>query len=440
MLGLGMLALATQPLTIAGAQTVAPNATPAFGGFCSPLPCDPGVRRGPAGAGGALSGLNGAQSAMFTAAQTTFEETDTVAKGLGPRFNMDSCSGCHNFPAAGGSSPATNPQIAVATAMGATNSVPDFITASGPVREVRFIKNADGTPDGGVHDLFTITGRSDSNGCSLSQPNFGNTQNIIFRIPTPTFGAGLIAAIPDSAILDNMTKSSGQNGVSGHPNYSGNDGSITRFGWKAQNKSLVIFAGEAYNVEQGVTNEVFPDEREQGCLDKNPLPLPEDFTHLTGNSPSSVLSDVNQFAQFMQMLAPPTPLPPNRITSAGADLFKSVGCATCHTPSMTTGASEIAALSKVQANLYSDLLVHNMGSGLADNINQGNAGGDEFRTAPLWGVGQRLFFLHDGRETDLLKAIEDHFSSGSEANTVINNFNALSPFQREAVLIFLRSL
>jgi CxxC motif-containing protein (DUF1111 family) len=107
---------------------------------------------------------------------------------------------------------------------------------------------------------------------------------------------------------------------------------------------------------------------------------------------------------------------------------------------MKTGTSYVTALSNVDANLYSDLMVHNMGSGLADGVSQGNAGPTEFRTAPLWGLGQRLFFLHDGRTPDLLKAIEAHSSSGSEANAVIRNFNSLSPNQQQDLLNFLRSL
>ena len=81
-----------------------------------------------------------------------------------------------------------------------------------------------------------------------------------------------------------------------------------------------------------------------------------------------------------------------------------------------------------------------MGTGLADNVSQGTAGGDQFRTAPLWGVGQRVFFLHDGRTADLLEAIAAHSSTGSEANTTVANFNALSSTSQQELLNFLRSL
>jgi hypothetical protein len=180
---------------------------------------------------------------------------------------------CHAQPAPGGTSPAINPQIAAASDDGASNSIPDFISASSPAREARFpfLVNPDGTlsttADGHVHDLFTITGRADAPGCEMAQPNFVQAQelnNIIFRIPTPLFGAGLIENIPDTTIYANLAANAALKkslGISGHANTSGNDGTVTRFGWKAQNKSVEVFAGEAYNVEIGVTNELFPNER-----------------------------------------------------------------------------------------------------------------------------------------------------------------------------------
>jgi hypothetical protein len=239
-------------------------------------PVDPGVRGGTAGAGTPLPGLTSDESAFFRDGQARFADIEAVMggnnNGLGPRFNSNQCLSCHSQPAAGGSSPAANPLIAVATLNGAKNVVPWFIMQKGPVREARFKRNPDGTNDGGVHDLFVISGRSDAVGCNISQPTFlpagnprsgqGGNQNIIFRIPTPVFGAGFIEAIPDSAILANMQADASLKtalGISGHPNAhlsgnanrSANDGTITRFGWKAQNKSLLLFAAEAYNVEMG---------------------------------------------------------------------------------------------------------------------------------------------------------------------------------------------
>src|SRR5262249_40573158 len=186
---------------------------------------DPGVRAGTPGAGGQIAGLTTHQAEYFTAGQTDFNESETVAEGLGPRMNLDSCLGCHAFPASGGSSPAVNPQIAFATQDGGRDKVPSFLSASGPVREARFVKNADGTPDGGVHALFTNTGRLGAASCGLTQPDFAAAvaaNNVIFRIPTPVFGAGLIEQIPDSAILANRaTNASAKTslGIIGRPNF-----------------------------------------------------------------------------------------------------------------------------------------------------------------------------------------------------------------------------
>jgi CxxC motif-containing protein (DUF1111 family) len=376
--------------------------------------------------------------AAFTNFKQAFVEVDGVPEGLGPQFNMDSCGGCHAHPAVGGSSPAINPQVAMATKLGATNTVPRFIKQNGPVREVRFIRNSDGSPDGGVHDLFSIKGRADANGCTAAQTDFSNTSNLIFRIPTPAFGLGLIEAIPDYAIRDNIAANSQQKrflGISGHVNTNGNDGTVTRFGWKAQNKSLAIFSGEAYNVEQGVTNELFPQERDTTptCRSNG---TPEDHMNLGTSEPG----DVIQFSTFMRLLAPPAPVHLTSSATDGQNLFNKIGCALCHTPSLTTGKSMSAALTNVTVNLYSDLAVHNMGQELADNITQGSAQGDEFRTAPLWGLGQRIFFLHDGRTSDLVQAIQAHSSRGSEANTVIQIFNSLRNSDQQDILNFLRSL
>ncbi len=157
-------------------------------------------------------------------------------------------------------------------------------------------------------------------------------------------------------------------------------------------------------------------------------------------------SDVVNFAAFMRLSAPPTPGPMSISATNGANLFNSVGCALCHTSTLTTGMAKSAAMSNVTYHPYSDFALHHMGSRLSDGINQGAAGPDQFRTAPLWGLGQRLFFLHDGRTSDLLQAIQAHASDcdrqscGSEANEVVRRFNSLSRSQMQDVLNFLRSL
>ena len=443
---------------------------------------DPGVRAGSVNAGQPLSTLSPSQLQFFQDGLARFTQIDSVSgaapgepgSGLGPGYNSTSCASCHAQPTVGGTSPSAtaypfigqNPQTTVGYDYGAANQVPYFITADGPVREARFpyAVNSNGSvntqvADGGVHDVFSIAGRGDAVGCVMSQPNFAQAQrenNLIFRIPTPTFGGGLIENIADATILANMAANAQAKsalGISGHPNYSGNDGSITRFGWKAQNKSLEIFAGEAYNVEMGVTNEIFqnerssPDESLAGGLPKNCRlnPTPEDRSNLTASPDNAVPSDTVQFAMFMRMLAPPTPSTTNpggaHSISNGSQTFSGIGCALCHTTALPVAPSGFTpGLGPGTANLFSDLLVHHMGSNLADGVSQGNAGTDEFRSAPLWGLGQRVFFLHDGRTTDLLDAIEEHASQGSEANGVIHNFQHLNPQQQQDLLNFLRSL
>ena len=426
---------------------------------------DPGPRTGTPGAGNAIAGLTSSQLQYFTDGQTRFQEIETVQNsanvGLGPGFNSNQCSSCHAAPAIGGSSPAVNPQIAVANLDGATNKIPSFITLNGPVREARFkfTVNANGNitnvPDGGVHDLFTIQGRSDAPGCTLAQPDFEQMlaqHNVSFRIPTPTFGLGLIESITEDTIIANQAAEAeaGESlGITGQTNRSGNDGTITRFGWKAQNKSLLMFSGEAYNVEMGITNELFPNERgyppaplPASCLFN---PTPEDTTNFDVTSTVSGPSDIVAFSDFMRFLDQPAPSCTGTGCSAaiqnGRNVFTNVAkCALCHTPTLKTGTSYVAALSNINANLFSDLLVHHMGTGLADGVSQGGAGPDQFRTAPLWGLGQRLYFLHDGRASNLMQAIEDHASQGSEANGVIRIFNGLSETQKQDLLDFLRSL
>lgn len=444
---------------------------------------DPGPRGGAAAAGGAYPTLNQYETAYFTQALARFQAVDSVtgtqpgtkgSGGLGPAFNGNSCAQCHSQPAVGGSSPGLaskqnpvpNPQVALATLYGANNTVPSFITADGPVREARFIS------DGGVHGLYTIQGRFDARGCTLAQPDFATAlaeKNVIFRIPTPLFGLGLVENTPDATLQANLAANQPIKallGISGSFNTSGNDGTITRFGWKAQNKSLLVFAGEAYNVEMGVSNENFPTERSAvpGCIFN---PTPEDATNITipgttttTGSVSVMSSDIVNFASFMRMSAPAAAATASASALNGQTLFAAVGCGLCHSPSLTTAASIFTGMSGVTYHPYSDFALHHMGSGLADGITQGSAGPDQFRTAPLWGLGQRLFFLHDGRTSDLLQAIQAHSDTlancatsqgfvqsgqpgepcASEADGVVSAFQALNNSQKQDLLNFLRSL
>ena len=480
MAGLGLLACSGGGDTPSDAQAVTNNDVPSAGAalvperemaeaFSSsaltPPPTtakDPGPRSGDMDAGGPLPGLTGPQMLAFNAGKEDFEEVEDVPDGLGPTMNLDSCGGCHAQPAVGGTSPAVNPQVAFAGKDSMTNRLPSFIKLNGPVREARFVRNPDGTPDGGVHALFTITGNPAVSGCRIAQPDFTGElarRNVVFRIPTPVFGAGLIESIPDREITRNLAaqaqakQSLGIRGrtnvvtafntITGQVNRNGNDGTSGRFGHKAQNKSLLIFSGEAYNVEMGISTGAFPTERDEteAC---HLATLPNSDSTLDGTTPTAVLSSIERFTLFMRFLAPPKP---STTTPGGApsiqrgrQAFIDTGCALCHTPSLQTYNATVVALQNQTVNLFSDLALHDMGSGLADGVRQGQASGREFRTAPLWGVGQRLFFLHDGRTSDIRQAIYEHFSDGSEANGVVQRFVRLPDSQQQDLLNFLRSL
>jgi CxxC motif-containing protein (DUF1111 family) len=448
---------------------------------------DPGVQSGNRGTGAVLSSVNSNSSLLsfFTDGLARFQTVESVSgnaagnNGLGPRFNSNSCSSCHAQPTVGGTGPASNPEFQFpSNGVAPGNTLPSFITANGPTLEVRFpfFFNSNGSvntsePNGGVEDLYTVTGRSDAGTCNnatlLPQPSFATAvseNDIIFRIPTPVFGSGLIENLDDSTLLNNETANLNNNfGVGGAFNHNGNDGTISRFGWKAQNKSLHIFAGEAYNVEMGISNELFPQDRPlpgedqlqtgltPGCLNLAGTGYPEDTSNPGASPSSAVLDDVSAFANFMRLLAPPPTgsvvLSGSTVSastiSAGASLFSAIGCAVCHNPSPgTTQVSNFTSgLSKVAVPAYSDIEIHHMGNGLADNVSQGSAGGDQFRTAPLWGLGQRIFLLHDGRTTNLLTAISDHASHGSEASVPAEEFfDDLSTTQQQEILDFLRSL
>jgi hypothetical protein len=412
-----------------------------------------------------------------------FPQFHTNSNGLGARHNADQCFLCHAQPTLGGSGGFIVPNPGQGTPMlpenpmfrlvpnrfGKKNVVPSFEQQYGPIREVRFKYHSDGTRDGGVHQLWVVTGiKTDPSlsNCSIVQPDFAGqlqANNLSFRIPLGMLGLGLIDSIQDREILNRFNATADQRaalGIAGHPNRSGNDGTITRFGWKGQNKSIPMFAAEAYNVEMGITNELFPTatEEDPNCNGTG-KPAPNDVTRTqpndigppanqSFNNPVHIMADWMQFQLLMRFTDAPQPDPnPSPSAQNGRDVFRNIGCALCHTPTMRTApAMNSAVLENRPVHLFSDLLVHHMGAGLADDIIQGAAGPDEFRTTPLWGVGQRLFFLHDGRTSDLAEAINQHSSQAngtfpaSEANAVVDNFRRLRPIDKQAILDFLRSL
>ena len=470
---------------------------------------DPGLRGGRPNAGGPLPGMEAPETEIFNQSIINFTELESTCEGcndlpegsftgedlflqvktnsagLGARFNADSCFVCHSQPTIGGSGGflVPNPQDPpsrhrlpenpsfdlIPHRKGATNRIPSFIKQYGPILEARFVRKPDGTPDGGVHQLFTIVGRTDDPtipGCNASVlPTVDferelSLRNVAFRQPLQLFGLGLIDAIQDREIVAKHSASAylrASLGIVGVANRSPNDGTIARFGWKAQNKSIQLFAAEAYNVEMGVTNDLFPQATDETPECHGPRkPIPNDLVRVAPGEFKDILMlpDWVLFQTFMRFLAPPTPVPFSASAQRGQSLFGTapenagIGCVACHTASMKTAAviRFQPALGNKNVNMFSDLLVHHMGGSLADRITQGVATGDMFRTTPLWGVGQRRFFMHDGRTSDLLQAINLHYSGAtaefpaSEANQVVNRFRALAETDKQAVLDFLRSL
>ena len=379
---------------------------------------DPGVRPGPSNAGSAVAGVD---PQYFTNVRRAFNQVYSIAGdlesgvGLGPRFNGTSCGGCHAYPAAGGASPRGNPQPAMAAAHGARNVIPRFLRPDGPVLAVRSIESGEVLP------LFTVTGRSDAYGCAVLQPDFSNPAKLTFRIPTPLFGAGLIDNIPDAAILANRDSRRAEKdalGIAGRPSLD-STGRAGKFGWQAQHHSLASFAEEAYRTEMGVRGARASYNAACSALYQSAYLDPNNSTSYD-ESEQSFTFLVTEYMRFLD-----APKAVSLSPAIGRRLFESTGCALCHTPSLRTGKqSDLASLNDRDAPLYSDLLLHRVGS-------------DEFRTAPLWGLGQRVFFLHDGRTTDLLAAIREH---RGEAEAVVARFERLSPADQQAVLNFLRSL
>src|ERR1022692_2634912 len=290
---------------------------------------DPGVRPPPIDAGNFMGNLTSDQTAMlpdFTAAFNRVvvvpNTPGTPGGGLGPVFNSNSCASCHSQPANGGSSPASNPLYSVYQLNGATNTMPAFMTTTSAIMVPRFPFQSDlVTPDGQVHQLFTITGRSDAKGCTLAQPNFANAaaqNNLVFRQPIPLFGDGMIDLILDSDILANMNANltlKQQLGISGHPNIIMNDNSISRFGWKAQIKSLKEMAALEQQVEKGVTNNFFPNEQKEklGCVLNG---VPEDSDNYpvgmlaTDSARAQFTGDTQRAALFIRFLNQPRPAVP----------------------------------------------------------------------------------------------------------------------------------
>jgi CxxC motif-containing protein (DUF1111 family) len=262
---------------------------------------------------------------------------------------------------------------------------------------------------------------------------------IAHRQTTPLFGLGLMEAIPDQSILQ-LAQHPKPDGVKGRTSIIQDVVSsqmrVGRFGWKAQQATILAFSADAYLNEIGITSRYFPHENAPNgnasllaMFDTvaDPEDVPDPTTHK---------ADIDRFADFMRLLGPPPQVPLTMSSGQGQQWFSQAGCAVCHQPVMQTGPSPIAALNSKPAWVYSDLLLHEMGS-LGDGIAQANAGTHEMRTAPLWGLRARHPYLHDGRATTVDDAIRKH---DGEASVSRDRYLHLTPPQRQQLLDFLNSI
>lgn len=364
--------------------------------------------------GDALRGLSGTDAAEFQTGLVAFQTAEDAADGLGPVFNGTSCVECHKQGAVGGAGDDLV-QTRVTRIGGIVNGkYSDLVELGGPVIEARSLREF-----------------------ILDYPYGGETipaeaKFVSHRITTPLFGTGLIEAIPEATLLARaQTKlPDGIAGVANRvPNIETGKMEIGRFGWKSQLSSLSVFAADAYLNEMGITSPDFPADN-----------LPNGHPLVAGADGVGDPEDAEggeEFAAYMRKLAPPSRKPLTVSAKRGEQIFAKVGCALCHVPSTSTGPNTDSTLSNKAVNCYSDLLVHHMGAELADGIIQNDATGDMFRTAPLWGLQYRKFYLHDGRATTLEQAILTH---GGEASAAKGRFILLGAQDRSALVEFLSSL
>jgi CxxC motif-containing protein (DUF1111 family) len=376
--------------------------------------------------GGPIAGLTNGQLTHFTTGMTQFDLPWDPTHGLGPVYTNTNCNNCHAQPVFGGYNDTLR-----ATLFGKLNSDGSFnpLTNEGgpflqPLSVAKFIP-----------------------GCTLQGEVVPPDATIVTRhIPPPLFGAGLIDAIPDGAIEANaIAKGMGIDGMVNTVLDWNGESRVGHFGYKAQYASLLYSTGFQFNTEVGITNPVSPMEN---CPEGNCKIPPTCVKSHGPNDPRGV--ETIQIFDFESFLAPNLPGTGN---SNGQALFSSIGCILCHTQSYQTPANvqipvdfqghtqTVNALSNQTVNLYSDLLLHHMGTGLADGIQFGMASGDQFRTTPLWGLSFRTVYLHDGRAMSVMTAIEDHsVNNDGEAAQVIQGFNALSPLDQADLIAFINSL
>jgi CxxC motif-containing protein (DUF1111 family) len=364
--------------------------------------------------GDALPGVTPGEFEEFRLGLDDFLEVETSDEGLGPAFNGTSCAVCHSVPAVGGTS-----AIAEVRA-GRRGPQGEFIAldASGE----------------SLFHLFSVPGHA----CQPVIPP--DATIIVRRVPIPVFGAGLVEAILDETILaleDPVDRN--RDGVSGRAaiviDRATGDRRVGRFGWKAQHATLLAFSADAYRNEMGITNDLFSQEVAVGISKErmrvcDPIPEPEDI-----RDPRTGRRGIDNFASFMKFLAPVARGPIDETTRNGERIFGAMGCAACHTPALTTGPSSNPLFNRVAVPLFSDLLLHDVGTG--DGIQQESGAPEEIRTPALWGLRFRRPLLHDGSAATIDDAISRH---GGEAALANRSYYESTAADRAALLAFLRSL
>ncbi len=382
--------------------------------WCAALLLHAGARTQSLVPGTPLPGVTPLEFSEFRLGLGDFTEVEAAEEGLGPAFNGTSCAVCHNLPAIGG---------------------------GGVILELRAgYREENGTARGlnPAHDTLIHMLSVPNHGC---QPQMPDDVNVIARrAPIPLFGAGLVEAIPDETLLG-LEDASDRNrdGVSGRAAIVTDVGTgarrVGRFGWKAQHATLLAFGADAYRNEMGITNDLFPVESAFGISDTqmrlcDPFPDPEDR-----RDPRTGRRGIDNFEAFMRLLAPIPRSHADEATREGERVFTAIGCAACHVPTLETGASANPLFNRKRVELFSDLLLHDVGTG--DGIRQGAAEAAEIRTPALWGLRLRRPLLHDGSAATINDAIERH---AGEAALARRGYAQLSPDDRERLLTFLRSL
>jgi CxxC motif-containing protein (DUF1111 family) len=366
----------------------------------------------PATPGDVLPGTTPREFEEFRLGLEDFREIEEASEGLGPLFNGTGCASCHNVPVIGGGSPMTEMRA------GARDADGTFRIVGGTT----------------LYQMFSIPDHR----CQSQVPVEATV--VARRMSIPLFGAGLIEAIPDETLLaleDPFDRD--RDGISGRAaviaDVATGQRRVGRFGWKAQVATLLTFAGDAYTNEMGITNDLFPHESYGGIPEARMRECdrvrdPEDVA-----DPRTGKRAIDNFEAFMKFLAPLSRGPITDQARIGEQVFGELGCASCHVPALTTGANASPALHRKTVPLYSDLLLHDIGTG--DGIHPEAAQPGEIRTPALWGLRVRRPLMHDGSAMTPADALRQH---AGESSAVMERYRRSSEEMRRALLAFLDSL